>query len=488
MKIMKTMPRSLPLTPRLSDSERAFIEHPALALQLLSAFGSPLNVVFPREVRSNYRRFNALLNDLEIDGALLYAQKANKSHALLRELIFAGAGTNNASLAELQQALANGCPAERAEAGGPKTEDYLTLACFAGALINVDSLSELQALEAIAARLQRTARVLLRLSGFRSQGVQILSKPTRFGIHIDDVHKALELIAASAQCFSFEGLSYHLDTVAIAEKSVALDGLVRVTLAAAEHGLRVRLLDIGGGFKVNYLQSQLEWESYMTALREALLGKSAPLTWQGAGFGLREERGVISGNLNMYSYYDNPVQEHYLRELLEQPSSETGSTFAEFFRETRVQLLLEPGRALLAGAGMTLARVIEVSSSSEGDVLVRLDMNRADITIQDLELFVDPVLLPAASLAKRPALEDGCYLIGNLCLESDFVSRRKVFLPSMPAAGDVLAFANSAGYIMDFNAHRAALQRIAEKVAVFQDATGEWRWTRDEIYWPGATT
>jgi diaminopimelate decarboxylase len=250
----------------------------------------------------------------------------------------------------------------------------------------------------------------------------------------------------------------------------------------------VRVLDIGGGFKVNYLESQLQWESYMTALREALLGKAPPLTWQGAGFGLREERGVISGNLNMYSYYDNPVQEQYLRELLAQRSSETGCSFAEFFRETRVRLLLEPGRALLAGAGMTLARVVEVSrtSGTSEDTLIRLDMNRADITIQDLELFVDPTIIPSRSTpeSERPALDDGCYLIGNLCLESDFVSRRKVYLPCTPRAGDILAFANSAGYIMDFNAHHAALQRVAEKVAMFQDANGEWRWTRDENYWP----
>jgi diaminopimelate decarboxylase len=477
------MPRSLPLTPRLSASERAFLSNPAAALQLLAAFGSPLNLVFPGEVRENYQRFVALLAELEIDGALLYAQKANKSYALLRELVFAGAGTNNASLSELQRALGNGCPAERAEAGGPKTEEYLALACFTGALINVDSLQELRSLQAIAARMGRRARVILRLSGFRSQGVQILSKPTRFGIPIDRANEALALLADDA-ALSFEGLSYHLDTVAIAEKSVALDGLVHTTLAAMERGLRVQLLDIGGGFKVNYLESQLEWENYMTALREALLGKAAPLTWQGAGFGLREERGVISGNLNMYSYYDNPVQEHYLRELLEQRSNETGSTFADFFRETRVRLLLEPGRALLAGAGITLARVVEVSQTSEGDTLVRLDMNRADITIQDLELFVDPTLLQMPGTLDRRALEDGCYLIGNLCLESDFISRRKVYLPSTPAPGDILAFANSAGYIMDFNAHHAALQRIAEKVAVYRDIAGAWRWTRDENYWP----
>ena len=160
-------------------------------------------------------------------------------------------------------------------------------------------------------------------------------------------------------------------------------------------------------------------------------------------------------------------------------------TFAQFFRETRIRLVLEPGRALLAGAGMTLARVEEMRRSAGGDLLVRLDMNRADITIQDLELFVDPVLIPADERC-RAELSQGCYLIGNLCLESDFISRRKVFLPQQPEPGDVLAFVNSAGYIMDFNAHQAALQRIADKVAVYRDPEGALRWVRDELYWPFA--
>jgi diaminopimelate decarboxylase len=47
-----------------------------------------------------------------------------------------------------------------------------------------------------------------------------------------------------------------------------------------------------------------------------------------------------------------------------------------------------------------------------------------------------------------------------------------------------LAFANSAGYIMDFNAHRAALQRVADKIAITTGPDGRMRWVRDELYWP----
>jgi diaminopimelate decarboxylase len=75
------------------------------------------------------------------------------------------------------------------------------------------------------------------------------------------------------------------------------------------------------------------------------------------------------------------------------------------------------------------------------------------------------------------------YLAGNLCLEADLITRRMVFLPRLPRAGDLLAFANTAGYAMDFHAHSAQRQPIARTVAVVQDG-GSWRWCLDDEYWP----
>lgn len=478
------MKRLLPLSPVLSKSEKIFLDDQKLALDLLNAFGSPLNIVFPQEAQNNFQRFKNLFSDFELTGNILYAQKASRSIALLRELIFAGSGTDNASLFELQRALANGCSTELAEAGGPKNEDYIGLACFSGSLINIDSVYELHEVKRIAEKFSLKPRILLRLSGFKNKGIQILSKPTRFGIDVDSIDEVLTYVKQHEKRFTFEGLSYHLDTVAISEKAIALNSLVQITLKAMSMGLSVKMLDIGGGFKVNYLQDQTAWETYMTTLRESLLGKQEPLTWQSNGFGLRAENGVIRGSLNMYSYYDDLVQENYLKELLNQNSTEAGMTFAQFFKETRIELVLEPGRALLAGAGITLARVEEVSHSSTGETFVRLDMNRADVTFQDLELFVDPIIISRIQSEKKETPKDGCYLIGNLCLESDFISRRKVYLPHFPKVGDALAFANSAGYLMDFNSHQAALQRIAEKIAVFTDEKNTLRWVRDEEYWP----
>ena len=481
------MKRYLPLKPVVSEIEASVLARPKLLFRLLQAFGSPLNIVLPDQVAANYRDFQGLFRSQEIDGHILYAQKACKSIALLRRLIYEGAGTNNASLPEVQRALANGCPPEAVEAGGPKPEAYIVHSIFSGALVNIDSVDELTRAIKVAKRLQKPVRLILRLSGFRADGVQILSKPTRFGINVDRLSEVFKLLSGEKAHVCFEGFSFHLDTVAISEKKLARDGLVSAVLLARDHGFATQKLDIGGGYKVNYLEDRSQWDIYMTALRESLLGKQDPVTWQGTGFGLRVNCGVIQGNLNMYSYYDSTVGSDYLRALLDETSQHANMTFAEFFNETRIQLVLEPGRALLRNAGMTLARVEEVRHTVDGDIFVRLDMNRGDITIQDLELFVDPVLIKSEENTSTDELEDGCYLIGNLCLESDFISRRKVYLPQRPEVGDLIAFVNTAAYISDFDAHSAALQRIAKKIAVYESEGGELAWTEDAEYWPHVT-
>jgi diaminopimelate decarboxylase len=75
------------------------------------------------------------------------------------------------------------------------------------------------------------------------------------------------------------------------------------------------------------------------------------------------------------------------------------------------------------------------------------------------------------------------YLLGNLCLPDDLVSRRLVPFPRPPRPGDLLAFPNTAGYFMDFSESQTLLQRTAAKVAVDRRA-GRWSWSRDELFDP----
>lgn len=142
--------------------------------------------------------------------------------------------------------------------------------------------------------------------------------------------------------------------------------------------------------------------------------------------------------------------------------------------------------------GLSLARVLEVRTTAAGDRLVRLAMTANDVSLEEHGVLMDPVLVPrdgpdpaagdAGSDGAGPAAP-GVYLTGSLCLESDLITRRAVFLPRPPRPGDLLAFANTAGYCMDFSATHAQAQPVARKVAAWEE-DGSWRWCLDEQYWP----
>jgi diaminopimelate decarboxylase len=207
-----------------------------------------------------------------------------------------------------------------------------------------------------------------------------------------------------------------------------------------------------------------------------VLGTREPLTWNGHGYGLRAENGVVRGSLGLYPGHRAVAGAAYLDRLLSTDAPAHRRPFADLLLDNMCDLHIEPGRALLDQCGLVLATVLEVR-----DEVVRLDLNARDASLEEHGVLMDPVIIPRDGSAEPGPV--GVYLFGNLCLEADLITRRKVFLPSRPRPGDLLAFVNSAGYFMDFSATRALMQPIARKVAMYRDG-GTWQWCLDEQYWP----
>ncbi|MEU2180335.1 alanine racemase [Streptomyces thermolilacinus] len=490
------MSEPLYLAPRLEPRLAALLDSPAFLHPLVTALGSPLNVVLPDQIADNVRGFRDVYGRHRLGGRILYAHKANRSSALVRRLAATGpaaaVGIDVASLGELEHALGGGLTPDRIVATGPKDPDFLWLAARTGVTVAVDSPAELTALAALVERFRLPrVPVLPRLSEFTAPGTRVLTRRSRFGTPADDAAALLDLVEKHRESVEFTGVSYHLDTMGLAEKAAALEGCLRVLDEARRRGLRPRAVDIGGGYGVDYLADGAQWERYTTELTRALLGKRPPITWEGHGYGLRGENGTLRGALGVYPSHRPVAGPRYLEELLTQTAPSLGRPLATLLLENLYDLHTEPGRALTDQCGLTLARVVEVRVTRDGERLVRLAANARDIGLEDHGLLLDPVLLPPApgTAAHQGDKPVGVYLLGNLCLESDLVSRRLVFLEREPRAGDLLAFANTAGYFMDFTADHALHQPIARKVAVYQDSggTGPWQWCLDEQYWPHLT-
>ncbi|WP_285472226.1 Y4yA family PLP-dependent enzyme [Actinoplanes sp. NBRC 101535] len=466
----------LPLTPRIAPITRSVLDEGELLEQLVEGFGSPVNVVLPQSAGANVARFLDVYRRRRLRGRIHFAHKANRSSALLRQLSTTDAGVDVSSLEELQHALSSGFPPDRILATGPKDRAFLWLAAQTGVTVAVDSLAEISDIPG------RNAKIMIRLSGFVSHGVQMVSRRSRFGIPVGDLDTALDLIDGRAELV---GLAYHLDTVAVAEKAVAFEGALAALDKCRARGLRPWTLDIGGGYGVNYLADGAQWERYTSALAQAVLGNRPPMTWNGHGYGLRAENGTLRGSLTVYPAHRGAAGADYLDQLLDTPAPGQRRPLGDLLLDHMYDLDVEPGRALLDQCGLVLTRVVEVRRQ-DGDLLVRVDANARDVSTEEHGVLMDPVLLgkdEGEGDNDGEGEERGAYLLGNLCLESDLITRRQVRLPRTPRTGDLLVFVNTAGYFMDFVATTAVRRPVTPMVALYR-RDGRWRWCLDENYWP----
>lgn len=471
------------MTPIVGEQVISFLDEKTLLFDLVDGFGSPLNVLFPQNMQANLQLFNDTFAKNNVSGRVFFAHKCNQSDSLTRQLSVEACGIDVSSVRELQHALSSGFVSERIEVTGPKTVELLALSIQHGVWINIDSLPELKQLIALEKQIKEhpPVKVLLRLAGFRSEHSRFLNKSSRFGIPILELEAALSELEQNPQ-IQLAGFSFHLDTVTVPERTVAIESCLEAFDAAISRGFSPHILDIGGGYKVNYLADSDDWNRYTTALKESVLGAAPPLTWQGNAFGLHAEKGVLKGSFNSYEYFDRQTGGHFLNELINQRLSSMGNaTVASVMRDNMIELWIEPGRALVDQCGVTMAKVNNIHPSSTGDVIVNLAMKRQDISFLDQEIFVDPLIVHRQAPANKQA--SAVFFAGNLCLESDLIYRHKTFLDALPAPGDVVVFVNTAGYFMDFSATQAIMNPLGRKVAV-RNEHGRLRWYLDECYWP----
>ncbi|MGW4490839.1 alanine racemase [Streptomyces sp. NPDC004376] len=485
------------LRPRVEPPLRTLLNDGRFLHSLVDALGSPLNVLLPQAITQNVARFRAVYRSHHLTGRVFFAHKANRSSALVRRLAAEDPGTvgiDVASLGELRHALGSGFTGDRVIATGPKDPEFLWLAARVGATIGLDSLDELELL----ARLVRgndlpRVEVLVRLSGFEEAAgwggaaTRVLSRRSRFGVPVGDTDALWQALERHKDAVEPTGVAYHLDTTGVEEKIRALEQCVLLMDECRSRGLTPRAVDIGGGFGVDYVADAAQWERWTTALNEAVLGTRAPLTWRGHGYGLRNEGGTLRGAAALYPAHRRSAGPGYLDELLSAPGPVLGRPLSTLLLEHLHELHIEPGRSLVDQCGLTLARVVEVRrlDADRGPYLVRLAMNAGDMSLEEHGVLVDPVLLSRGTAAETGHVPEpvGVHLVGNLCLEADLITRRLVHLPKLPRVGDLLAFANTAGYAMDFRANRAQRRPIARAVAVERTAD-TWRWCPDEDYWP----
>ena len=245
-------------------------------------FGTPCYVYSRAALERNYRAYADTLKDIE--SLICFAVKSNSNIAVLNLLARLGAGFDIVSGGELERVLAaGGDPAKIVFSGVAKQASEIRRAleldihCF-----NVESQAELDLISSVAAELNRTARISLRINPDVDAGthpyISTGLRENKFGIASEH---ALEAYRYAAQLPGIElsGIDCHIGSqlTEIAPFTDALERLLQLIDQLADEGIALSHLDIGGGLGVRYREeTPPSVADYIGAIREKLGGR--PLT------------------------------------------------------------------------------------------------------------------------------------------------------------------------------------------------------------------
>ena len=414
--------------------------------QVAHAMDGPFHLIYPEGFAENLRAFQDVLREEGVDGRVFFGKKANKAGGWLREAARLGGSVDVASLPELVHTLANGVRGEDiGVTGAAKSNELLWLASRHGCLVAIDALDELDRAVAVAEP-ARVLRILLRV-------LPPGSPHSRFGLNPADLDAALDRCARHRAVLSMDGFSFHLDGYAVEPRAELAAALVEQCVEARRRGFAAAAVSIGGGFACSYVE-EADWCAFLDGLDPSCFhaGKSF-------------ER--------FYPYYQAPTGAEMLRAILRHPAG-SGSLAAKL-SDAGVALYLEPGRALLDGAGMTVFPV-QGFKRNAGHGIATV----AGLSMSLSEQWKNSEFLPAPILVQRgpDRIQEPVRTAvgGSSCMEYDVLTWRKVGFPAAPRYGDFIVYPNTAGYQMDKNESEFHQLALPPKIVVTQAARGlAWR-------------
>lgn len=368
---------------------------------IASQFGTPTYVYSRATLERHYRAFTEAAGNQP--HLVCYAVKANSNIALLNLLARLGSGFDIVSEGELRRVLqAGGDPAKVVFSGVGKSEAEIEFALHTGIkCFNVESEPELHRIAEVAARLGKVAPISIRVNPdidakthpYISTGL----KANKFGIDINDALAIYQQAAAYPQ-LKVCGVDCHIGSQ-LTETQPFLDALDKLLLLIdklAAAGIVLSHIDIGGGLGVTYLDET------------------------------------------------PPHPAEYAAEVVKRLAAYPHLT-----------LLFEPGRAIMANAGVLLTKVEYLKPGQEKNFAI------VDAAMNDL---IRPALYSAwmniVPALLKPALTAQTYdVVGPVCETGDFLGKDRE-LAIEP--GDLLVVRSAGAYGFTMSSNYNSRLRAAE--------------------------
>lgn len=361
--------------------------------ELAERFGSPLYVYSKATLVRHLRAFEEAL--AAKDHLVCYAVKANCSLAILNIIAQSGCGFDVVSKGELMRVIrAGGDPGKVIYSGVGKREDEIEFALQKGIkCLNVESESELYKVEQVASRLGIRAPVALRVNpdvdAMTHPSISTGLKKNKFGIAFEDALRLYTYIGRSEH-MEATGIDCHIGSQMTSGAPIieATDKLITLYHQLAEIGIKVDHIDIGGGLGVTY-------------------NDETP-----------------------------PSPYEYLAAVIQR------------LKDIDVSIYCEPGRAMVANAGILLTSVLYLKSNTERNFCI-VDAAMGDLirpALYNSWMNIIPAVKRDASDALPGSGSNGTLLydvVGPICESDDFLGKDRHL---NVREGDILAVRGAGAY------------------------------------------
>ena len=369
--------------------------------QLAEEFGTPLYIYSRATLERHWHAFDSALGDHP--HLICYAVKANSNIGILNVMAKLGSGFDIVSQGELERVLAAGGEASKVVFSGvAKSRAEIMRALEVGIrCFNVESVAELHHINQIAGEMGKVAPISLRVNPdvdahthpYISTGL----KENKFGVSVDEAREVYKL-AATLPHVKITGMDCHIGSqlTELHPFLDATDRLIRLIEQLKEDDITLKHLDLGGGLGVTYTDETPPHPSdYAAALLNKLKG------------------------------YEN------------------------------LEIILEPGRAIAANAGILVAKVQYLKSNESRNFAIT-DTGMNDMIRPALYEAYMNIIEIDRTLEREKAIYD---VVGPVCETSDFLGKqRKLAI----AEGDYIAQRSAGAYGASMSSNYNSRPRTAE--------------------------
>ena len=369
--------------------------------QLAEEFGTPLYIYSRATLERHWHAFDSALGDHP--HLICYAVKANSNIGILNVMAKLGSGFDIVSQGELERVLAAGGEASKVVFSGvAKSRAEIMRALEVGIrCFNVESIAELHHINQIAGEMGKIAPISLRVNPdvdahthpYISTGL----KENKFGVSVDEAREVYKL-AATLPHVKITGMDCHIGSQLTELQPFldATDRLIRLIEQLQEDGITLKHLDLGGGLGVTYTDERPPHPSdYAAALLNKLKG------------------------------YEN------------------------------LEIILEPGRAIAANAGILVAKVQYLKSNESRNFAIT-DTGMNDMIRPALYEAYMNIIEIDRTLEREKAIYD---VVGPVCETSDFLGKQRELAI---AEGDYIAQRSAGAYGASMSSNYNSRPRTAE--------------------------